>query len=289
MTVIASRPLYHQIFGIVAYLSATPILFLLAAVPGYLVGVLVANLFGMDENLVSDRAAVVSSVLLGLVLFYFLLREAWARVYTEVRLSKDCIEFERANKTYSWKLEKVEDFRVTVQSRRVGTVGLSEIAVCITGADGRRLHLTDLSDRARNQLLSDTAERMADRLSATIQKEPISFGPGWRDYLNVYKLGPILLFIGVPAAFDLHWLAGLLTGVYVGYLGWSIRRRGAVVTSDGIRFGGSKRLFRWADIRSTTDNQMELVVETSDVSYTVEGPNNLLPLAKLIARMRGHR
>ena len=89
---------------------------------------------------------------------------------------------------------------------------------------------------------------------------------------------------GLKAYTWIFWAGPLLILAYVVYLGWSLRRRCAVVRADGIRFGTSGKLARWADIRSTTQNHTELIVETTDNRYVVEGPNNLLPLGKLIER-----
>jgi len=283
MNVIASRSAPVQILGFMAYLVVIPLLFLIGSVPGYLMGPALAELSGLDPEIASDRAGLASSILIGLALSFCLLREAWARVYSEVRADKERLELDRAGKTHTWQLLHVKDLKVRAQSRRAGGAGVTEITLCLVGPDGRRLHLTEKSG-ATDRLLQDIAERMADKLSSQVEKESVKIGPSWDDCLNVYKLGPILFLLGVPAALEIFWAGPLLTVAYVVYLGWSLRRRCAVVQADGIRFGTSGKFATWADIRSTTQNHTELIVETKDNRYVVEGPNNLLPLGKLIER-----
>ena len=251
------------------------------------VGFLLAGVLNLGSEAANDFVVWVTTLLLGIPLALALGREAWARTFTQVRLTPDHVEFDRFRSQVSWPLDKMQEIRVRTESTSVNYIELEEVSLCLTGPDRKRLHLTDLSADTSHELARLVSERIADSLEQRLRQEPIRFGPKWSDHLNIYDLGPPLLLTGLPLAFDLIWLGFLLDALYLGYLYRQSQLKSVVLKESGLLHTATNRTTPWSEVQSVTSTLSEVIVQAGGGPVQIKVSSNLLPLTILINRLRG--
>ena len=283
MKVIASRSPVRLAVGLLGYIAVLPMLLLLSGGYGGILGFTVGEALGTDAGRTAEVAGYGLLLFGGPLLIFATVREAWARVFRQVRLDADHLEFERFGSSISWPLDELKGLRVTSQSTTVHYVNVTEVAVCLTGPDRRRLHLTDLKAETAGELTGLASLRMADGMARRLEHGPIRFGPTLGSHLNIYSLGPPLLWTPILGAMKLVWVGLLLAVLYFVYLFWKTRRSSVTLTASGL-LGPDGKETPWTEVKSAQANFDAVEIVTTAGSWKIHGPENMLPLGALINR-----
>ena len=229
---------------------------------GAVLGFTLGPQFDFDPERAGEIAAYGSAAICGPLFVLAMAREAFARLFSQVRFEPDRLEFDRLGTTHRWPLGHLRALRVTSQSTNVYHVTVTEVAVCLLGPDGRRLHLTDLKSDLAAELVGAASIKMAEAMALQLEREPLRFGPTLAGQLNIYSLGPPLLWTPLLAAASLAWPSFLLTLSYFAHMAWKMNRTSIVVTSTGLRNLRGEEV-AWSEVKSGRAGLDEVVVDSS--------------------------
>lgn len=268
--------------GLLGYAAVSPMLLLIPVGLGFVCGFALGPVFGWDPEVAGSNWATGLTATLGPLLYYALAREAWARVFSQVRLGPGQLEFERFGKTISWPLEQLRCVRVSSQSTSVNLVQVTEASIALTGPDGRRLHLTDLKSNSAGTLLQRASDLMAERWKRELANGPLTFGSKLTSHLNIYSMGPPIFLTGILAAFNLGVVGLVLSALYFANLYRQIRATTVVLTLEGIRRANETGAIPWSEVTGAEATLDAVEISTGQAVIMVSGPENMVPLAALV-------